>query len=147
MLNNNLVANNNHFKFSYDSTSQKYGYTIPVGGADTFYPFKEGNEPFTTQISTNANLPGTSGVATASNTTTIQNLENYTNAHVVIGTIGDTSSGSNGRSYSLKGNGSTVLISGYAATTRDFDITNYSYLVWSHSGSNGRGYTTTITFS
>ena len=40
-LNNNLTANNTPFRFGYDSTTQKYGYILNQGGADTVIPFKE----------------------------------------------------------------------------------------------------------
>ena len=43
-LNSNLTANSNPFKFSYDLASNKYGYTVPIGGADTFFPFKSGDD-------------------------------------------------------------------------------------------------------
>ena len=39
-FNSNLTANNIPFKFGYDSTTQKYGYIINEGGADTVIPFK-----------------------------------------------------------------------------------------------------------
>ena len=39
-LSQHLTANNIPFRFGYDSTSQKYGYIITEGGADTVIPFK-----------------------------------------------------------------------------------------------------------
>lgn len=41
LLNNSLIANNNHFYFDYKNG--KYGYnTSPSRGADTFFPFSSG---------------------------------------------------------------------------------------------------------
>lgn len=40
-LNSNLTANQNPFRFGYDSVNQQYGYIINEGGADTLYPFSK----------------------------------------------------------------------------------------------------------
>lgn len=39
-INTHLTANNNPFRFGYDATEDAYGYIVPIGGADTFFPFK-----------------------------------------------------------------------------------------------------------
>ena len=39
-LNTNLTANNNAFRFGYDSVNDQYGYYREVDGADTLVPFK-----------------------------------------------------------------------------------------------------------
>ena len=39
-LNSNLVANNQNFRFGYDSTSEKYGYILKEADTDVFHPFK-----------------------------------------------------------------------------------------------------------
>lgn len=39
-FNSNLTANSKPFRFGFDNVTQKYGYIIESGGADTFFPFK-----------------------------------------------------------------------------------------------------------
>ena len=50
-LSGNLTANSQKFRYGYDSATQKYGYIIESGGADTFVPFS-GSEYVISQSST-----------------------------------------------------------------------------------------------
>lgn len=43
-INTNLVANNQNFRFGYDSASEKYGYIIKEADTDVFVPFKSSFE-------------------------------------------------------------------------------------------------------